>query len=119
MERQLEMMGLQAVLLVARLAAISIGALAYNILTTIVLLSIASALCYGAFTLYVTRMAGNSVFIVWQPCRFAFAASCIIVAPILAIKIISGLPSIYSVAAILLTSLTCALYYWLLLRKMA
>jgi O-antigen/teichoic acid export membrane protein len=116
MERQLEVVALQSVLLAARAGAVLIGAFTDNILTAVAWLSIGSAICYGAFTLYLARMAGNTLSTVFSPCLSAFVASCLIASPIAAIGVI---PSVYEGTRLLLLflSVMCLLlYYWRLLR---
>jgi O-antigen/teichoic acid export membrane protein len=117
MERQVEVVALQAVLLAARVGALVIGALTDNILTAVAWLSVGSAICYGAFTFYLARMVGNTLSSVFSPIFFALVASCLIVAPIVAIGFV---PSAYEGIkwVLLLLSVICLpLYYWRLLRR--
>lgn len=117
MERQKQVLFFQIILLITRMAAIGIGAMIGDLLTTIILFSIASAICYFCFLFWVTHMAGNLQRTIWWPMLYALGLAVAGAVPVLiCISITDATPVSWGVA-LSITAALIAARYWQLLRK--
>jgi len=115
-ENQKQGLAFQVILLGARVLAICFGASIGDLMTTVMLFSGASALCWLGFLFWVAHIAGNPASSMWQPTGTAFGFSLITALPIMvASSFHTATPIVWAIAS-MTTATLLAVRYWSLLR---
>lgn len=117
MEKQVQGLFFQIVLLVSRIVAIFSGAALGGLIETVILFSVASALCWLGFLFWLGRLVGLSALSMIYPALRALGVSVICLLPIiLAIGVDYGVGLFWLIALLASIALVIA-QYWLMLRK--
>ncbi len=82
LEKQAHALALQILLLVSRTVALVVGGYLHDVVLGIALFAVGSAACYSIFLLWVIRLSGNSLCILWPPLASSLAWSIMIVVPV-------------------------------------
>lgn len=116
-ERQKQVLVMQAILLIARVGAILLGVWIGDLELTIILFSMASAGCYFFFVLWIVRLVKNPICTVWRPFISAFGFSALAVSPLIVAINSSNISPIAWASAFLITTVLITLRYWKIMRS--
>ena len=116
LERQKFGMYFQGLMLLVRVVAIGIGFYYDSMLLAVILFSLFSMLCWIGFVVWVAGHAKSQLHYLAQPLLKSLALAVICTLPLL-ITTVFELPALYWYAALLVTALMSALYYFFVFKK--
>jgi O-antigen/teichoic acid export membrane protein len=116
LEKQAQGLAFQLILFFARFASIMVGAYIGDLVITVALFSIVSALCWLGAIIWITRTSGNPWNHVWKPSLTAFGWSAPLVAPLALFYVFADTQLLWF-AALLLSGLMITTRYGFLLKK--
>lgn len=116
LERQKFGMYFQGLMLLVRVVAIGIGFYYDSMLLAVILFSLFSMLCWIGFLIWVAGHAKSQLHHLAQPLLKSLALAVICTLPLL-ITTVFELPALYWYAALLVTGLMSALYYFFVFKK--
>jgi O-antigen/teichoic acid export membrane protein len=117
MEKQVQGLVFQLVLLVSRLGAIIAGAAIGGLMETVILFSSVSALCWLGFLFWLARLAGNSAKSMIYPALSAFGVGMVCLLPVIFVITVDFGVGFFWLIAILASFALVSARYWLMLRK--
>lgn len=117
MERQREALVFQFILLISRVAAILFGALQGDLMLTIILFAMASALCYAGLLFWIMMLSGNTVAAMLRPTMAAAGVALACVSPLLAVLVTEPPWEHGWLVALAASAVLIGLRYWALLRE--
>lgn len=109
-------LGFQIILLISRVGVIALGAWMGDLLITIILFTVVSALCWLGFLFWVAHVAGNSLSSAFMPTLTASVFSILSVLPILVVKMSVQVSSNSWLYALIITTVIISMRYLQLLR---
>ena len=116
-EAQVQGLVWQLILLSVRVTAISIGALTNDLMITVILFCLASAICRLGLLFWLAHIAGNSAKTMWQPTLHAAGFALIIASPVVATLFFQEVTMILWLVALSISAILLASRYWFLLRE--
>lgn len=116
MERQAQGMAFQALLLVVRIVAISVGAMLDDLLLTVALFAMSSAACWVGFLVWTMVVTRNPVSALVTPTIVALGWSLLLLLPLI-VAVALGPVWMPWLAALILSGALVAMRYFLLFRK--
>lgn len=116
LEKQSQGLIFQAVLFVVRIGSLLVGSLIGDVLFTVALFSLGSALCWIGFLWWIIKASGNTYADIIKPTIKAFSVSIILVSPLIYSFLV---PTSFTVwlTTLLTTGILIAIYYLRMLRK--
>lgn len=117
MELQKQVVFLQFVLLIARSLAIGLGAAIGDLFTSVALFSLVSAVCYLAFSLWITHISGNSILSFLRTFVEAVTFSSLTLCPIILALVFSVTSSFVWVTVLIASGILLAVRYINLFRQ--
>jgi O-antigen/teichoic acid export membrane protein len=116
LEKQKLGMHFQGLMLFVRVLAIGIGFQYNNMILAVILFSLFSMLCWMAFLIWVAGHAKSKLFHLFNPLAKSLVLAVLCTSPLIVTAVIE-LPVLYWYAALLITGLLSALYYFFILKK--
>lgn len=117
MEKELQSLVFQLVLLVARLGAILVGTAIGGLMETVFFFSVASFLCMLGFLIWLARLAGTSLRSVFYPTLSALTINTTCLLPMILVTSIGSGVGLFWFVALLVSSALLGVRYWALLRE--
>lgn len=117
LEKQAQGMMLQAILVVARVTALFIGAQFNDLVFAVVLFSLGSTICWLGFLIWIIRASGNSWLVIWQPTIQSFVWGLLLISPLIATTLLPT--ALYLWVSALIISLLLIMTRYLVILKTA
>ena len=115
LEKQVQGTVFQTALMAAQLTGILIGVIYNNLILSVALFSIGSAVCYLGFLIWIVSTTKNGLSVIWWPSIKSLKWSIIIVSPILVFFVIDGGIVLWTISLCFCIILLIS-RYWFLLR---
>ncbi|WP_104203644.1 lipopolysaccharide biosynthesis protein [Billgrantia saliphila] len=118
LERQGQGLVFQMLMLSVRIAAIAIGAMLDDLMLTVALYSLGSAVCWGGFLAWIARLTGHSPLFLATSTLSALAWSLLLLAPLIIAEWLVPMPTwSLRLAALMLSGALVGARYFFLFRK--
>ena len=117
MEKQAQSAIFQIIFLIGRVGAIVFGAITEDVMTTIILYAVVSAVGNLVFLIWIMVISGNSISKLITPTIYAFLIAIVLVSPLLTAMIFFPGIQLYAIVGLLITVLFISIRYYYLLKE--